>query len=618
MADIALTPAEKADLSRILAEDFEAARLRAMAEAWFALKLDLIAPGAAPVEAAEKFVAWAEQNGRTLELLARLRRDAPKSLRLLAFLATMANPGASSPLQAFTQLNLSMAQWMPFATLMLLRGRQICRVEVGGVALGTGVLVGEDRVLTAFHVVRGCIDTAAVPLVALPGQGKRIICRFDYLEDQNKNLGDGTPVRAADNWLLAASMHHPREGELLDLPAPPDCSQHLDYALIRLERAVGKEPVEPGGGGPRDWVPFPEGEVYPNQALVIGQCPGGQPLHIDVGRVESLDQRKSRVRYRLDTILGSSGSPCFDLEFNLVALHNASLRDPSLTAPLNQGVSIRQIRDHLQAANSLQSAPPPDFVPLWQLPRGAPVFGREDFQHSAWSMRLPASKQRFLAIKGGDDQSRRFTIELAKSIFAGRADVVIDYDLAAIQLKSADAFLLDLATDLKLPTEDVPARPVDRQSSRWASTTLFDWFKTAFNTKFVTTPEAPLSVWIALDNYDRAAFLDPETADVLLSLMRAPEELPSLRWLLIGAAPDPAAVPSQLVTEDVIQPPTPEDVGRYLQHHAEHHNKRPTPATLQQTATTVFNTAQSFSASMKQPFLVILATLAGEFANNLP
>ncbi len=618
MPDFTLTPAEKAELSRILAEDVEAARLRAMVETWFALKLDLIAPGAEPAVAAAKFVEWIEQNGKIRELLVRLRRDAPKSPWLLAFLATVANPGAISPLQAFTDLKLPMVEWMSFAASMLLRGRQICRVEVGGVPLGTGVLVDADRVLTAFHVVRSCIDTAAVPLVALPEQGKRIICRFDYLEFQNQPPDNGTPVRAADDWLLAASMDHPRDGDFLDLPAPPDCLQHLDYALIRLERPIGKEPVESGGGGPRDWVRFVDGEAYPNQALVIGQCPGGQPLHIDVGRVDSLDQRRSRVRYRLNTIQGSSGSPCFDLTFNLVALHNAALRDPSLKERLNQGVSIHQIRNHLQAAANLQPASPPEFVPLWQLPSGAPVFGREDFQHLAWAMRLPTSKQRFLAVKGGDEQSRRFTIELAKSIFAGRADVVIDYDLAAVQLKPADAFLLDLATDLKLPTTDVPERPADRQSSRWANTKLFDWFKAAFNAKFEPTPDAPLTVWIALDNYDRAAFRDPETADVILALMRAPEELASLRWLLIGAAPDPVAVPPWLVAEDVLQPLTPADVGWYLQHHAEHHHKKTSPAMLQQTATAVFNTARDFAASTQQPFVVTLATLAGQFANNLP
>jgi V8-like Glu-specific endopeptidase len=53
----------------------------------------------------------------------------------------------------------------------------------------------------------------------------------------------------------------------------------------------------------------------------------------------------TRVRYRTNTEAGSSGSPCFDINWNLIALHH--LGDPNydqLHKPeYNQGIPISAI-----------------------------------------------------------------------------------------------------------------------------------------------------------------------------------------------------------------------------------------------------------------------------------
>jgi len=417
---------------------------------------------------------------------------------------------------------------------------------------------------------------------------QQIVCRFDYLELRDGTVSNGTPVHAAEDWLVAASDQHPDDGKLLELSDPPSCTDRLDYVLIRLERDVGREPIKDRGGAPRSWVNFAgsnglsETVPYEAQSVVMGQCPGGAPLQVDVGSIVSLNKPRSRVRYTLNTLKGSSGSPCFDKEFKLVAIHNASITDPTATSLLNQGVSIQKISEHLKTSSALIQPTPPSFVPLWELPNGDPVLGRAAFQARAWAMRLPESPHRFIAVTGAEAWQRNFSLPLLRSIFAARGDVVVDADIEAIQLKPADEFLFDLARELKLPLEDQPQRPTDRQSSRWASTLLFDWFRSSFAKKYATTEAMPVSVWYALKNYDGAPrpFKDEETSDLVQAMMRGATELKALRWLLIGAAPDPVVIPPAAVFTDALQLPSTGECEHYLIEIATAHAKQTPPQTL--------------------------------------
>jgi V8-like Glu-specific endopeptidase len=82
---------------------------------------------------------------------------------------------------------------------------------------------------------------------------------------------------------------------------------------------------------------------------MIAQHPDGKPLKlaIDTESVIGVNTNRTRVRYATNTEAGSSGSPVFDLDWNLVALHH--LGDPAYDHPAtyNQGVPIDKIRDRL-------------------------------------------------------------------------------------------------------------------------------------------------------------------------------------------------------------------------------------------------------------------------------
>lgn len=618
MPKLALTQAERTELASILAEEIEAAKLRSLVEDWFGVRFDLIAPGASAASAPEMLLSWVHNSDRTEQLITHLLRDAPKTPKLGIFLARLGQVDGTSPVQALLNLQGPMADWSVFSARMLQRGHQICRVEIDAKPKGTGVLIAPDQVLTSYHVIKDCLDPAAVTPTALPGAGAKIRCRFDYVTLTNgTELAPGFAVELASDWLGPASPEHPHDGKVLDLPDPPDCLGLLDYAVLKLAKPVGRTPIVSGGGAERGWVEFPKKtpvdiQLEPNQTLIIGQHPAGHALHIAFGPFKAMGTRNARLRYEVNTLPGSSGAPCFDLRFDLVAIHHAEVQ----AHKLNQGVPIGLIRDHIAAKGGLAPQASSGFVPLWQLSSGDPVLGRVELQQLAWAMRKASSPNRILVVKGERGSGRTFSIRILKGMFAGRSDVVVDYDMGAIQDKEPDSFLRDLARDLKLPVESAPARPTDRQSARWASTVLFDWFTAAFAERYPARVEAAFSIWIALDNFDRRSFMNEETFDILVRLLQGAPQLEPLRWLLIGRAPDPAKVPASLVREDTILEPGAEAVAEYLARYVEQNKKQTTRAMIDAMAPSVVAMAQA-SRHQEEPLLRTLARGTAAFAQGL-
>ena len=145
-----------------------------------------------------------------------------------------------------------------------------------------------------------------------------------------------------------------------DLTPAPD---HLDYALLRIAGAPGHQQVAGDVAGvtpsPRGWITLPT-EAYPFTAqtpLLILQHPDGKELKlaIDTDAIIGVNSNGTRVRYRTNTEAGSSGAPCFDAHWNLVALHHAG--DPNYAAlhqpSYNQGIPLTAILTLLQERGKL-------------------------------------------------------------------------------------------------------------------------------------------------------------------------------------------------------------------------------------------------------------------------
>jgi hypothetical protein len=115
----------------------------------------------------------------------------------------------------------------------------------------------------------------------------------------------------------------------------------------------------------RGWLRLPTmlPDLSLKDPLLIVQHPDGAPLKlaIDTSAFLELNSNRTRMRYTTNTEPGSSGSPVFDLEWNLVALHH--LGDPAvdkLTPEFNQGVPLdivrRRIEDPTRAGSQLRMA----------------------------------------------------------------------------------------------------------------------------------------------------------------------------------------------------------------------------------------------------------------------
>jgi hypothetical protein len=221
----------------------------------------------------------------------------------------------------------------------------VCRVKLDQEPMGTGFLVGPDTLITNYHVLKPAIE-GRVPWSV-------VSCQFDYKTLADGSRLDGMEIRLASGDCLidgcaCSPAEHKRRPESA-LPTPDE----LDYAIVRLERPVGIERVDRQArtqAPPRGWVPVPaKGPMLqPKDPLIIAQYPYGKPLKLalDMEGVIGFNANGTRVRYATQTDPAASGSPCFTLDWTLVALHHYG--DPFFGHPsYSQGIPIGMIRDRL-------------------------------------------------------------------------------------------------------------------------------------------------------------------------------------------------------------------------------------------------------------------------------
>lgn len=238
----------------------------------------------------------------------------------------------TSGLERIVRPGSAFADWGLWVARMAEIGHRICRIEYPmGVktAGGTGFLVAPDLLLTNHHVIEDHLGGQLKP--------EDIRCRFDFAVGAT---APAAPVGLAHDWLVdhsPYSAHDPGdEGGL------PDAGE-LDYALLRLERAVGEDMLD---GAARGWMELRQDLPPPDHKaiLFIGQHPNLQPLKMAAGTVAAANANGTRLRYDVNTEGGSSGAPCFDEALNVVALHHGG--DPDYTKTFgayNQGIPLPRI-----------------------------------------------------------------------------------------------------------------------------------------------------------------------------------------------------------------------------------------------------------------------------------
>lgn len=297
-----------------------------------------------------RLIILATQQGWTGQLIA-AAEQASGNLRIQSLRQTLEATASMDVTSVDVQLNLrsptsgglerlvradgAFADWGLWVTRMADIGRRICRIEFqAGVTMsgGTGFLVAPSLVLTNFHV----LEKQESKLLSAAD----VRVRFDFAIGSQSS----TTVSLASDWLVDSSSYSTHDPG--DQGGSPD-EDHLDYALIRLERAVGEEPVN---GAARGWIELSGGTPTPkpHSILFVGQHPKLEPLKLAVGAVINSNSNLTRLRYDANTESGSSGSPCLDVGLNVVALHHAGDPDYSkLLGDFNQGIPIPLILKRL-------------------------------------------------------------------------------------------------------------------------------------------------------------------------------------------------------------------------------------------------------------------------------
>lgn len=308
----------------------------------------------------------ANKKGWIDQLIVKAREAVPGNARLWEFAQQFGLASTTTPRQ---ELERVISEANRFLDINVWRGQlgeiepRVCRIEFemenGKVIQGTGFLFGSpDTVLTNYHVMEAVYagENNTVTLGGHRAKAESVVCRFDLkrlydpaTQTYGRAVNEGTTYKLAPDWDLEKSPNSP-----LDALPPPD---HLDYALIRLEGSPGNDTVGDKAsavGTKRGYIPLPEGSYdFPADApLCIVQHPRGLPLQlaIDTKSILKLNKNGTRVTYRTNTEPGSSGSPCFTLKWELVALHHSGDPDfdPAHKPTYNEGIPMSAIVKHLR------------------------------------------------------------------------------------------------------------------------------------------------------------------------------------------------------------------------------------------------------------------------------
>jgi hypothetical protein len=291
----------------------------------------------------QELIEEARMNDWLLDLVAAAHEVRPKNAALGAIAEevglTITGPRLSNPtgrpLEELIQANARFINPATFYERLPALEGQVCWIEIPGGG-GTGFLVGPDLVLTNQHVIERVRSNQT--------RWQDVRCRFDYRQPTVGSALEkkkSTEVGLAERWLVDSRPPSQYDWNPTLGDARPG---ETDSALIRLAERVGELPL--GGvstdpeAEPRRWIDTtvePAALTAGNQVFVL-QHPEGEPLQLTIGTVTEFNDAGTRVRYNANSKDGSSGSPCFDADLQLVALHHA--HDPAYPPTWNQAIPL--------------------------------------------------------------------------------------------------------------------------------------------------------------------------------------------------------------------------------------------------------------------------------------
>jgi Trypsin-like peptidase domain/Effector-associated domain 1 len=324
-----LSGLQKRILREAILETFDRDDLALMVSDRLDAKLDVIVGSGRLEKQVFDLIEWARQRAKLDRLIDAVTAERPELASTLSFSAPPpAATAEPSRLERLVRNGEGIDRLGPMIERFLALQGQVCRIEAA--VGGTGFLVAPDLVLTNYHVLQREIASQDF---------SGVVCRFDFLSESSR----GVAVRpVAAGCCLAYAAYAPadesKEGR-------PPVKGELDYALIRLSRPVGNDPVD-GKDRVRGTVAVSASAAVPaeQRILFIAQHPESGPLSSSWGLSRGAASGGLRMRYTAETLAGSSGSPVFDGDLSLVALHHAGEPGSKLQpGEYNQGIPISLI-----------------------------------------------------------------------------------------------------------------------------------------------------------------------------------------------------------------------------------------------------------------------------------
>jgi endonuclease G, mitochondrial len=294
----------------------------------FEFRLNEFASSTATKVAANDLIEHCEELGKESELILALYKERPHNSdvqklmsRLQVFFQQrlLLDPTTSESIAISFELpelytDIQLESWLPqrfsynIDVGKLQRGLQlanaVCKVSFTDRATtGTGVLIAPDLVLTNYHII-----------------SKQSIQERSQLAEKAKTLGFefGFVSREHSTPVSPDTFKIEQKDPIIACSPPAE----LDYVLLRLEPSIQSfEYIKPVSLGSTPC------HISPNDGLNVLQHPEGNVMQasLSASGVVQVDVERGRVWYVNRTMGGSSGSPCFSDDWQMVALHHASM-----------------------------------------------------------------------------------------------------------------------------------------------------------------------------------------------------------------------------------------------------------------------------------------------------
>lgn len=204
-------------------------------------------------------------------------------------------PTDTVELQSFFQPELDF-QDVGFLKQAIERASSVCLLRIPNHSrTGTGFLVAKNLLLTNYHLLKGYEGEN------VEENARQAILHFGYFTEPSGTPGNGQTFKLdPDKPILKLSP-----------------ISQLDYVLLKVEDTILQaKDIQP--------TPYAFELPKPRSGLSILQHPQASPMKlvINPNGVTGVYPARDRIQYVTTTKLGSSGAPCFNHEWKVVALHH--------------------------------------------------------------------------------------------------------------------------------------------------------------------------------------------------------------------------------------------------------------------------------------------------------